>query len=148
MGEYSYEYGFDQDGNLLRVKRAHEFGFDEEYLIYVGNVEYGLQFNHTGELDAVSRCLYENWKLMKYEQSHCGMEEFTDLHYEEYRYQNGLLSEVDFYYNITPRLEFYEEDRLHVEHDEAGNITRITSNQLIDGELKPTFVTHVKPPKK
>lgn len=51
LGGYSYEYGFDQDGKLLRVKRVHEFRFDEEYLVYIGDVEYGLQFNNVGELD-------------------------------------------------------------------------------------------------
>jgi hypothetical protein len=55
---------------------------------------------------------------------------------------------VDYFYNITPRLEFYEENRLRVEHDEAGNIIRITICELIEGELKPTFVYNVKPPKK
>lgn len=149
LGEYSYEYGFDLNGKLLRVKHAHEFGFDEEYLVYIGDVEYGLQFNYVGGMDAVSRCTYENGKLMKYEQCHCGgLEKLTDLFCEEYWYQNGLISEVNYFYNIVPRLESYEEDRLIIEHDEAGNIIRITSNKLIDGELKTTFVYHIKPPKK
>ncbi|MDQ8739434.1 hypothetical protein [Paenibacillus sp. LHD-38] len=155
LGEYSYEYGFDQDEKMLRVKRANEFEgeipeniFDEEYLIYVGNVEYGLQFNYLGGLDAVSRCTYENGKLMKYEQCYCGMEEFADLHYEEYRYEDDLLSEVDFFGNITPRLGLYEENRLHVEYDDDGNIVRIIISEMVDGEFKKTFVTHVKPPKK
>jgi hypothetical protein len=154
-GEYSYEYGFDQDGKLLRVKRANKFEgeipdiiFDEEYLIYIGNVEYGLQFNNEGEIDALSRCTYDSGKLIKYEQCHCGLEKFSHLHYEEYRYKDGFLSKVDFFSNISTQLESYEEERLHVEHDEAGKIIRITSSELIDGELKPTFVYHVKPPKK
>ncbi|MEW9673817.1 hypothetical protein [Ammoniphilus sp. 3BR4] len=148
LGEYSYEYGFDQDGKLLRVKLAHEFGFDEEYLIYVGDVEYGLQFNYSGSLKAVSRCTYENGKLMKYEQSHYELEQYSDLHYEEYRYQGDLLSEVDFFFNIMPQIGLYEEKRLRVEHDEDGNIIRLNSSEMIDGELKTTFVYHVKPPKK
>lgn len=154
-GDYSYEYGFDQDGKLLRVKRVNKFEsetpdkiFDEEYLIYVGDVEYGLQFNYSGSLEAVSRCTYENEKLMKYERSNCGLEPFSDLHYEEYRYQGDLLSEVDFFFYITPQVGLYEEERLRVEHDEDGHIIRLISGGMIDGELRTTFVYDVKRPKK
>lgn len=155
MGKYSYEYGFDQDGKLLRVKRANKFEvetpdniFDEEYLIYVGDKEYGLQFNYLGGLDAVSRCTYSGGRLMKYEQCYCGLEQFADLHYEEYRCQDDFLSEVDFFSNITPQVGLYEENRLRVEHDEDGNIIQLISNEMIDGESRTTFVYHMKPQKK
>lgn len=39
FGKFSYEYGFNKDGRLIRVKGVNEFTtpnshFDEEYLIY------------------------------------------------------------------------------------------------------------------
>ncbi|WP_134703116.1 hypothetical protein [Ammoniphilus sp. YIM 78166] len=132
FGNYSYEYGFDKDGRLLRVKGVIEFstkdsGFNEEYLIYIGDVVYGFEFTHLGELEVVSKCIYDNGKLKKYERSVCGIEKFSDLHYEEYRYQGELLSEVDFFFNITPQLGLYEKYRFRVEHDEDGNIIRLVS---------------------
>lgn len=42
---------------------------------------------------------------MKYGQSVCGLKKFADLHYEEYTYDNNRLSEVDFFFNISPQLE-------------------------------------------
>lgn len=133
FGNYSYEYGFDMNGRLQRVKGVNEFTtpdsrFDEEYLIYIDEIVYGLEFDNLGELGVVSKCVYDNGKLMKYERSLCGTEDFADLHYEEYTYDNNRLSEVDLFFNITPQLELYEENRLIVEHDEDGNIVRLISN--------------------
>jgi hypothetical protein len=41
------------EGRLLRVKGVNEFttpdsGFNEEYLIYIGDVVYGLEFDNLG----------------------------------------------------------------------------------------------------
>ncbi|QIZ08579.1 hypothetical protein HFZ78_19230 [Priestia megaterium] len=141
FGNYSYEYGFDKDGRLLRVKGVNEFTtpdsrFDEEYLIYIDEIVYGLEFDNLGELVAVSKCIYENEKLMKYERSICGMEKFADLHYEEYTYESNRLSEVDLCFHINPQLELYEEERLSVEHDEDGNIIRLISDKIVDGKAE------------
>ncbi|WP_227936421.1 hypothetical protein [Alkalihalobacillus deserti] len=152
FGNYSYEYGFDKDGRLLRIKGMHEFstpdsGFDEEFLLYNGNVVYGLEFTHIGELELVSRCFYDNGKLLKYERSQCGMEKFADLHYEEYTYDNNRLTEVALFYNITPQLGLYEEQRLRVENDEDGNMIKLTSDIVFDGKPE-TFVYRIMPRKK
>lgn len=152
FGNYSYEYGFDMYGRLLRVRGVNEFTtpnsrFDEEYLIYIGDVVYGLEFNNLGLLEVVSKCIYDNGKLMKYERSLCWMEEFADLHYEKYIYDNNRLSEVNFFFNISPEIELYEENRLIIEHDQDGNIIRIVSNDVVNSNVDP-FIYDVKPPKK
>ncbi|MCL1696445.1 MULTISPECIES: hypothetical protein [unclassified Lysinibacillus] len=152
FGNYTYEYGFDKDGRLLRVKGVNEFTtpdsrFDEEYLIYIDDIVYGLEFDNSGELVVVSKCIYENGKLMKYERSGCWTEEFADLQYEEYTYENNWLSEVDFFYNIDPLLELYEEERLRVENDEVGNIIRIIGSTIVEGKSE-THIYNVKPLKK
>lgn len=152
FGNYSYEYGFDMDGRLLRVKGVTEFTtpdsrFEEEYLIYIDKNVYGLEFDSWGELEAVSKCMYENGKLMKYERSICGIEEFVDLHYEEYIYDNQKLSEVNLFFNINPQLERYEEIKLIVEHNEDGNIAKLISNEIVDGKTE-SFIYNVKPQKK
>lgn len=152
FGNYSYEYGFDMEGRLLRVKGVNEFTtpdsrFNEEYLIYIGDVVYGLEFDNLGELGVMSKTIYDNGKLMKYERSLCGVEKFADLHYEEYTYDNNRLSEVDFFFNISPQLELYEEDRLRVEHDQDGNIIRLISDKIVDGKAEQ-FIYNVTPPKK
>lgn len=152
FGNYSYEYGFDKDGRLLRVKGVNEFTtpdsrFGEEYLIYIDDIVYGLEFDNSGDLGVVSKCIYENEKLMKYERSGCWTEEFADLQYEEYRYENNLLSEVDFFYNIDPLLGLYQEERLRVENDEVGNIIRIISSTIFEGKTE-THIKNVKPNKK
>ncbi|WP_374967151.1 hypothetical protein [Lysinibacillus sp. RS5] len=152
FGNYSYEYGFDKAGRLLRVKGVNEFTtpdsrFDEEYLIYIDDIVYGLEFDNSSELVVVSKCIYENEKLMKYERSGCWMEEFADLQYEEYKYENNWLSEVDYFYNISPLLESYEEQRLRVEHDEVGNIIRIIGSTIVKGKSE-THIYNVKPLKK
>lgn len=152
FGNYSYEYGFDMEGKLLRVKGVNEFttpdsGFNEEYLIYIGDVVYGLEFDNLGELGVVSKSIYDNGKLMKYERSVCGMEKLADLHYEEYTYDNNRLSKVDFFFNISPQLELYEEDRLRVEQDQEGNIIRLISDKIVDGKAEQ-FIYNVKPTKR
>ncbi|PFP22595.1 hypothetical protein COJ96_25340 [Bacillus sp. AFS073361] len=136
FGNYSYGYGFDKDGMLLRVKGVNEFTtpdsrFDEEYLIYIDEIVYGLEFDNLGEIVAVSKCIYENEKLVKYERSICGMEKFADLHYEEYTYESDRLSEVGLCFHINPQVELYDEERLSVEHDEDGNIIRLIRIKLL-----------------
>ena len=152
FGNYSYEYGFDMDGRLLRVRGVNEFTtpnsrYDEEYLIYIGDLVYGLEFNNLGKLDLVSKCFYDNGKLMTYERSLCGMEAFAELHYEKYIYDNNRLSEVNYFFNISPEEELYEENRLIIEHDQDGNIIRIVSNDVVNSNVDP-FIYDVKPPKK
>ena len=146
FGDYSYEFGFDKDGKLLRIKQVNNFTtpdshFDEEYLIYLKDIVYGLEFDYLGKLIGVSRCFYDNGNLTKYERT-C----HDDLDYEEYIYDSNRLSEVNRFFNIVPSLKLYEEEKLHVEHDEDGNISRFITYES-DGKTEQ-FVYHVKRSKK
>ncbi|MCF2941899.1 hypothetical protein L1N85_26625 [Paenibacillus alkaliterrae] len=137
FGSYSYEYGFDKDDRLIRVKGINEFTtpnsrFDEEYLIYRKNIVYGVEFDHLGKLHVVSKCAYNNGNIIKYEQSVCWMEIDADLYYEEYTYENNKLSEVHVFYNIEPLLGIYSESRYLVDQDEDAKIIRLTGGKIVN----------------
>lgn len=137
FGNYSYEYGFNND-RLIRIKGINEFTtpdsrFDEEYLIYVKDVVYGVEFDNLGELHIVTKCTYENGNLIQYQQSVCSIEELADLHYEEYTYKNNMLSEVSIF-NVEPSMGFYSESRYLVDQDEDAKITRLTGGEIVNGE--------------
>jgi len=62
---------FDKEDNLIKVRHVNEFttpnsNFDEEYLIYIDRIVYGFGFVNSGNLEAVSKCTYDNGKLLKY----------------------------------------------------------------------------------
>jgi hypothetical protein len=139
FGKYSYEYGFDKNGRLMRVKDVNEFTtpdscFDEEYLLYGDNVVYGLEFDHMNELRVVSKCMYDHGNIVQYQRSVGGNEKYDDLHCEKYLYENGLLSEVTIFFNAIPSMGIYEENRYTVEQDGDGNIIRLTGGEIVNGE--------------
>jgi hypothetical protein len=107
FGKFSHEYGFDAADKLIRVRGVSEFttpnsNYDKEYLIYLEDVVYGVQFNNMSELDCVSKCPYTNGNILKYEMNHCVTEQSADLHLEEHTYTDNKLSEVTVFMNITP----------------------------------------------
>lgn len=130
-GKYTYEYGFDKDDKLIRCK-----GLNEEYLIYneAMDIVYGVGFHNTGEINEVSKCSYDNGNMIRYERSLCWLEEFADLHHEEYIYENNRLTEVTMFYNVQPSMGFYSECRYLVEQIEGGKITRLTGGEVVNGE--------------
>lgn len=139
FGSYSYEYGFDKDNRLIRVKGVNEFTtpdsrFDEEYLIYREDIVYGVEFNNLGELNVVSKCVYNDGNIIKYERSSCNMEELADLYVEEYTYENNKLVEVHQFYNITLSMGLYSENRFLVDQDQNGKIIRLTGGEIVNGE--------------
>lgn len=127
LGDYSYEYGFDADGKLIRVKRfvdltTKDNHFEEEYLIYLNDVVYGVEFDRFGKLTGISRCFYNNGILTKYEGNIIGK-----LYYEEYTYDNNEYAEVTVFFDIMPNLNKYNQEKLLIEQDEEGNISKIIS---------------------
>lgn len=129
FGKYSYEYGYDTDDRLIRVRGVNEFTtpdsrFDEEYLVYKNDIVYGIEFDNMGQIEAVSRCTYENRNIVKYERSVCGIPHFADLYYEEYFYEKNMLSEVTTF-DVTPKIELYTEKRYKVELNEDGKIVKL-----------------------
>jgi hypothetical protein len=114
---------------LLRVRGVNEFTtpysrFDEEYLIYKNDIVCGIEFDNMGQIEAVSRCTYENEKIIKYERCVGGTPQFADLYYEEYFYEQNKLSEVTTF-NVTPQVEIYEEQKYKVELNENGKIVKL-----------------------
>ncbi|MDQ0201655.1 hypothetical protein [Neobacillus ginsengisoli] len=74
FGRYSYEYCFDTNNRLILVRGVNEFttpdsNFNEEYLLYKSNIITGVEFEHTGDIVAVSRCTFENNNIVKYERN-------------------------------------------------------------------------------
>lgn len=113
FGRYSYEYGFDTNNRLLRIRGVNEFTtpnsrFNEEYLVYIKDVVYGIEFDNMGDISAVSRCTYEKGNIIKYEICLYSMEE---LYYEEYYYKDNLLSEVSVF-NAEPQIELCQEQNI------------------------------------
>lgn len=70
-----------------------------------------------GQLNGVSKCIYSNEKIVKYEHCICTIEEYADLHHEEYHYENNKLVEVTIF-EVTPLIDMYEEYRYTVEYGE------------------------------
>ena len=66
-----YTYGFDSLDRLVTVVHHTEVGDFFEYIIYDGDVQYGVEYHHTswaGEyLNQISKCCYEGNKIKSYE---------------------------------------------------------------------------------
>jgi hypothetical protein len=137
FGKYSYEYGFDLENRLLRVKNVNEFTtpdsrFNEEYLVYNNDIVYGVEFNNMGSIEFVSKSTYENGNIVKYECSVCGTRQYATLYYEEYFYENNMLSEVSIF-DVTPQIELYEEQKYKIELNDEGNIVRLIGGFVNNG---------------
>lgn len=133
---YTYEYSFDKDSNLIRVRGINELTapkshLDKEFLIYKNNIVYGVEFNIRGDIDVVSKCTYDNGNIITYERSLCTTDEYADLHYEIYQYENDVISEVTVFFGIVPKFGLYSENKYLLERDEKGKVIR-----LIGGEIK------------
>ncbi|MEW9669863.1 hypothetical protein [Ammoniphilus sp. 3BR4] len=148
FGKYSYEYGFDMENRLIRVRGVNEFTtpdsrYDEEYLIYNKNIVIGLGFDNMGQINTVSRCTYDNGNIVKYEYCVCGLQEYADLYYEDYFYKNNIFSEVSVF-NVTPQIELYDEQKYEVELDEEGKIVKLVRGFITNGVLERTVYNYKK----
>ncbi|KAB7709063.1 hypothetical protein F9802_02765 [Bacillus aerolatus] len=137
FGKYSYEYGFDNQDRLIRVRGVNEFTtpisrFDEEYLIYEKDIIYSVEFSNTGEINVVSKCTYNDGNIVKYERSLVIFEEDADLHFEKYYYKNNKLSEVSIF-QVTPSIEMYGEQKYTVELNEDEQIVKLVGGSIENG---------------
>ncbi|MCM3115723.1 hypothetical protein M3610_10525 [Neobacillus sp. MER 74] len=151
FGRYSYEYCFDANDRLVHVKGVNEFttpdsNYDEEYLLYDGNIILGVEFRHTGDIVAVSRCTYENNHIVKYEWSLCSLPQYADLYIEEYVYKNNQLSEVKTV-KVNPLIEIYEEQKYKVELNENGKIVRLIGGFIKNGVWEQDYIININPKK-
>lgn len=139
-GKYSYEYGFNEKGQLIRIKSVTEWEnrYNEEYLIYVSDgITYSLEFGVDGDLEQVSKCIYQNGNITKYQRSrYHDFEDVNDLFSEEYQYENDKLSEFNMYFNFDLEIAIFQEARYLVDLDDSGNINRLTGGEVVSGEWK------------
>lgn len=148
FGKFTYEYGFDIDNRLIRVREVNEFTtpdtrYNEEYLIYNKNIVFGIEFDNTGEINTVSRCTYENGNITKYERSLCGIQQYADLYYEKYSYKDGSFSEVSTF-NITPQIGIYEEQKYMVKLNENSKIVELIGGSIKNGVWEQDYIIKVK----
>ena len=137
FGRFSYEYCFDSNDRLILVKGVNEFttpdsNYDEEFLLYDGNIILGIEFRHSGDIVAVSRCTFDKNKIVKYEWSLCSLPQHADLYTEEYTYENNQLSEVNTV-KVNPLIDIYTEDKFKVEVDEDGKIIKLIGGTITNG---------------
>jgi hypothetical protein len=149
FGRYSYEYCFDSNNRLILVKGVNEFttpdsNYNEEYLLYNDDTISGVEFDHTGDIVAVSRCTYENNNIVKYERSVCSLPQYADLYMEEYAYEYNLLSEVRTF-KVTPRIEIYEEQKYKVELNENGKIVKLIGGFIKNGVWEQDYIININP---
>jgi hypothetical protein len=135
--KYTYEYSFDKDNNLMRASKINELAtqnnqYNEEFLIYNNNIVYGMEFGNRGEIDVVSRCTYNKENIIAYERSLCTIDEYADLHYEKYKYENDVLSEVTVFFGVVPQFGLYTESKYLLERDENGKVVRLIGGEVIN----------------
>ena len=142
----TYTYGFDALDRLVTVVEHTEEGDFFEYIIYEGNVQYGVQFHHhswSGEyLHDISRCCYEKSKLKSYERYVYDdyNKKFSLYQGEFYRYSKDSLEwewvEVlngDMRYIRSLNYKFRIEDGVLVDYvTEKGDVYPVLKERRID----------------
>ena len=142
----TYTYGFDSLDRLVTVVNHTEVGDFFEYIIYEGNVQYGVQFHHnswSGEyLHDISRCCYEKSKLKSYERYVYDdyNKKFSLYQGEFYRYSKDSLEwewvEVlngDMRYIRSLNYKFRIEDGVLVDYaTEKGDVYPVLKERRID----------------
>lgn len=126
FGRYDYEFGFDEQNRLIRVKRVHEFTtpidyFHEEYILYLGSIVWGIGFNHLKELYTLSRCTFTKGKLSSYMYAY-GLEgNFNNFYIEDYLYYGEKLIEVQTA-DVDIEFELSTEEVYEIEFDKDGRL--------------------------
>lgn len=87
-----------------------------------------------GEINGVSRSTYEYGNIITYADCSCflGLQEHSYLYYEEYLYENNILSEVNTF-DVTPQIDLYTEQRYKVEIGEDGKIVTLIGGFISNG---------------
>jgi len=142
--KFSYEYAFDKDDNLISVRQADSIiGIrDEEYFIRENGVEYSLMF-HEGMLHCISRCLYENGLILRYDFSLCNFYRYlglpnievskniakycTEITSEIYLYNDGILSKL-IMQRYTPSCKIFDSFECEFFRDSEGFISKYKTN--------------------
>ncbi|WNS78976.1 hypothetical protein RRU94_03280 [Domibacillus sp. DTU_2020_1001157_1_SI_ALB_TIR_016] len=135
-GKFTYEYGFDREGRLLRVRKTTEFTastgqFNEEFLLYEEDAVYSVCFHHTSNLEVVSKCIYDSGKVTRYERS-LFLLQHAELYSEEYSYENGMPSHVSIF-NVMPSIHLYEEQKYMIKCSDEGEIKKLTGGSVNNG---------------
>ncbi|MBI0579967.1 hypothetical protein IEC97_21640 [Neobacillus cucumis] len=113
-------------------------------MLYNDDIISGVEFRHTGDIVAVSRCTYKNNNIVKYESSVCSLPQYADLYMEEYAYENNLLSEI-ITFEVTPRIEIYEEQKYKVELNKNGKIVKLIGGFIKNGVWEKDHIININP---
>lgn len=62
----SYLYGFNSKNELILVTRVHEVGNTYEVIRRQGNIELGIIFSQSLDIEAISKCVFDDGRLQSY----------------------------------------------------------------------------------
>ena len=62
----SYLYGFNSKNKLILVTRVHEVGNTYEVIRRQGNIELGIIFSQSLDIEAISKCVFDDGRLQSY----------------------------------------------------------------------------------
>lgn len=137
-----YEYIFNESHKLILSKQFMSGDFDfspyiTEFVIYENNIEYGLSFhNGWNEITYISKSVYINNLIQSYSAANYSTaisEEKMDLHYEEYKYENELLTDSTVYFNISPLMNLYDKNEILFRYNVHGEMVEYTIESEYQG---------------
>lgn len=137
-----YQYYFDSHQQLIYInqfnKSSTSIPYSTEFIIRKDNIEYGLTYHNASKnLELLARCVYENNKIKNYATvSYHGIsKDMISIQFEEYEYENDVLSKVNFYSGIIPRYNLYEKAEYELLYDNNGKIIEYIARSEYQGQL-------------
>ncbi|MGE7935186.1 hypothetical protein [Viridibacillus arvi] len=133
--KYSFKYGFDKLGKLIYVQNNDEFeqfkgSQFQEFITYDKNIEIGISVRPDNSICMITRCEYEDGKLLKYERSDF---EMPEVYIEEYSYNDNQLVGVETA-SYTPSICLYNRQKYAVRQNSNGEIVYLRGGFLFNGK--------------
>lgn len=125
-----FEYYFDTSDILIGTKIINEYNNGEtEYITATNGIELGIVFDDFSGLRGVSRCIYNNNKICKYEYADILS---NDLTTEIYTYdKTNCLSSVEKYFNFVFEANILSHVNYIFFHDEKGYLSKYRCEEYI-----------------
>lgn len=141
-----YSYGFDAEGKLILVVQRDGF----EIVDYQGEIEIGVSFSSNMEIEAVSRCVYQENQLASYMIGYLN-HGCDELILQRYSYGCNTMP-VDWIRFFTVRRKLISEYEKYIFHIDNGCIYSFDMANQFLGNLPVSSVEpqtfHVCPPKR
>lgn len=129
--KFSFKYGFDKLGKLIYVQNNEEYDEEfQEFITYDKNIEIGISVRYDNTIWMISRCEYEDGKLLKYERSNFDMPE---VYIEEYNYNGNQLVGVETA-SYRPSICLYDRQKYAVRQNSNGEIVYLRGGFLFNGK--------------